>query len=466
MISRVRGRSLGRRFGWLWAAYAASAFGTRFAFDAFSLIAIVALGAGTTEVSLLASAGLVVGAVVALPLGPWVEFRRKRPVMIAMDLVRCLALLTVPVAYTLGLLGFWQLLAVSVVVAAADITFLAASGAFLKTLLPREDLLVANARFESTTWTATVLGPPLGGFAVGLFGPVITIAADAVSYLLSAAGIRAVGGAEPPPAKPDGPRLTSRDLREGWRFILTHPVLRPLFVNTIVVNGLIMATAPLMAVLMLGQLGFAPWEYAVTFAVPCLGGLIGSRISQNVVARYGRDRVLFVAGWLRVCWPVGLVFIQPGVPGLVLVIVVEFALITCIGVFNPVLATSRLELVPLDRAARTLSAWSIAGKLTTAALTALWGLLAAFTGPRAAVGIAGALMLATPLLLPRKRRTPVPVSAHVDQESVHRPRNPDAGADEGLLRTGSRLPGGDGPRLDRDAGGSGPAGGPAEPHDP
>ncbi|MFJ8914416.1 MFS transporter [Amycolatopsis sp. NPDC102389] len=461
------GRSLGRRFGWLWAAYAASAFGTRFAFDAFSLIAIVALGAGTTEVSLLAAAGLVVGAVVALPLGPWVEFRRKRPVMIAMDLVRCVALLTVPAAYALGLLGFGQLLAVSVVVAAADITFLAASGAFLKTLLPAEDLLVANARFESTTWTATVLGPPLGGFAVGLFGPVITIAADAVSYLLSAIGIRAVGGAEPPPpAKPEGPRLTGRELREGWRFILTHPLLRPLFVNTIVVNGLIMATAPLMAVLMLGQLGFAPWEYAVAFAVPCLGGLIGARLSRPAVARYGRDRVLFVAGWLRVCWPVGLVFIQPGVPGLILVIVVEFCLITCIGVFNPVLATSRLEQVPLDRAARTLSAWSIAGKLTTASLTALWGLLAAFTGPRAAVGIAGALMLATPLLLPRNRRTPVPGSAHVDQESGHRSRNPDAGGGEEFLRTGTRLQGGDGPRLDRDTGRSGAAGGPAEPHDP
>ncbi|KFU77247.1 Predicted arabinose efflux permease, MFS family [Amycolatopsis lurida] len=418
------GRSLGRRFGWLWAAYAASAFGTRFAFDAFSLIAIVALGAGTTEVSLLAAAGLVVGAVVALPLGPWVEFRRKRPVMIAMDLIRCAALLTVPVAYAFGLLGFGQLLAVSVVVAAADITFLAASGAFLKTLLPPEDLLIANARFESTTWTATVLGPPLGGFAVGLFGPVITIAADAVSYLLSAIGIRVIGGWEPPPpAKPEGPRLTGRDLREGWRFILTHPLLRPLFVNTIVVNGLIMATAPLMAVLMLGQLGFAPWEYAVAFAVPCLGGLIGARLSRTVVARYGRDRVLFTAGWLRVCWPVGLVFVQPGVPGLILVIAVEFCLITCIGVFNPVLATSRLEQVPLDRAARTLSAWSIAGKLTTASLTALWGLLAAFTGPRAAVGIAGALMLATPLLLPRNRRRAVPVSAHDDQESGSRPRD-------------------------------------------
>ncbi|WP_159045934.1 hypothetical protein [Streptomyces sp. WM6372] len=39
-----------------------------------------------------------------------------------------------------------------------------ASGrAFMKALGRREDPLVANARFESTTWPAAVLGLPLGG---------------------------------------------------------------------------------------------------------------------------------------------------------------------------------------------------------------------------------------------------------------------------------------------------------------
>src|SRR4029077_18329580 len=75
----VGGRSLGRQFGWLWAAYAASTFGSWVAFDALPLIAILVLHAGPTEVSLLAATGLAVGAVVAVPLGPWVEFRRKRP---------------------------------------------------------------------------------------------------------------------------------------------------------------------------------------------------------------------------------------------------------------------------------------------------------------------------------------------------------------------------------------------------
>jgi hypothetical protein len=78
---------------------------------------------------------------------------------------------------------------------------------------------------------------------------------------------------------------------------------------------------------------------------------------------------------------------------------VELRLITCAGVFNPVLATQRLDLTPADRVTRTLSAWSVTSKATIAALTALWGVLAGLTGPRIALGLAGVLLLATPLLL-------------------------------------------------------------------
>ncbi len=401
---------MGRRFGWLWAAYAASAYGSGLGFGAFTVVAIRVLHAGPARVAALAAAGLAVGAVVAVPLGPWVEFRRKRPVMIAMDLVRFAALASVPAAYAIGWLTFTQLLVVAVVVGAAKIAFGTASGAYLKTLLPPDDLLVANGRFESTMWSSTVLGPPLGGAAVGLLGPVTTVAADAVSYLLSAAGLGAIGGREPEPVRANGSRPRVSDLLDGWRFILGHPALRRLFVSSILFNGLIMATEPLISVLMLGRLGFAPWQYGLAFAVPCLGGLIGSRLARRVAARYGPHRVMRVFGTVRAGWPVWLVFLGPGVPGLVLVMVVEFGLIACIGLANPVLATYRLEQTPPDRVARTLSAWSISGSASIAGLTALWGLLAGAVGPRAAIGAAGVLLLATPLLLPGRAalRTPAP----------------------------------------------------------
>ncbi|MFG2296330.1 MFS transporter [Streptomyces sp. NPDC048603] len=402
------GHRLGRRFGWLWAAYGTSALGTWLAFGAFPLIAIRVLHAGPAEVAVLSSVGAAVGAAVAVPLGPWVEFRRKRPVLIAMDLVRFAALLTIPAAYALGLLTFLQLLLVSVVVAAADINFRAASGAYLKTLLPAEDLLVANARFESTAWTTTIVGPPLGGAAIGLLGPVVTVAADAVSYLLSALGIRAMGGsvqvAEPPPGRrgAEAARLRPRDLLDGWRYVLADAMLRPLFVNTTLFNGLVMASSPLLAVLMLGGLGFAPWQYGLAFAVPSIGGLLGARLARPLVTRYGQYRVLVTSGALRALWPVGLAFVGPGAGGLLLVMGVEFGLILCCGVYNPVHATCRLERTPTDRVARTLSAWAVTTKASTALLTAVWGVLGSLLGPRTAIALAGVLLLATPLLLPRR----------------------------------------------------------------
>ncbi len=402
---------MGREFGWFWAAFAVSAAGSSLALDAFPLIAILVLSAGPAEVSLLAAAGVGVGAAAAIPLGAWVEVRRKRAVMMAMDLVRFAAVISVPLAYAFGRLSFAHLLVVAVLVAVADNAFRAAAGACLKGLVAPGELLTANRRLEATTWTATALGPPLGGAAIGLLGPVTTAAANAVSYVLSAAGIRAIRpetGAQVP-AESESLRVGRRgggdrrraDLLAGWRHILGHPTLRPLLLNTALVNGLILATAPLLAVLMLGPLGFAPWQYGLAFGAPCVGGLLGARLAGPLVARFGAARVLRTAGAARACWSLGLAFVVPGTPGLALVLAVQFGLVTCIGVFNPVFATHRLTETPPSHVARTLSAWSVTSSATVATLTALWGLLAAAVGPRPAIALAGLLLLLTPLLLPR-----------------------------------------------------------------
>ncbi|HYQ68707.1 MFS transporter, partial [Actinophytocola sp.] len=317
-----------RDFSRLWAAYAVSTAGTWLALDAFPIIAVLTLAAGPAEVSLLAAAGPAAGALIALPLGPWVEGRRRRPVMIAMDLLRFAALMSVPAVYALGLSTLAQLVCVSVVVAAANIVFTAASGAFLKTLVRSEDLLTANARFETTMWTATALGPPLGGAAIGLLGPVTTVVADAVSYLGSALTLRSIAHEEPPPAR----RTERPAVRDGWRHILRHPGLRALFLNTALVNGLILATAPLLAVLLLGELGFTTWQYGLALGVPCLGGLAGARLSRPLAARFGQHRVLVVSGTVRALWVVWLAFVPAGAAGLPVIMLIEAGMITSAAV--------------------------------------------------------------------------------------------------------------------------------------
>ncbi|WP_432093472.1 MFS transporter [Streptomyces sp. bgisy100] len=403
----MRGQ-LGRSFGWLWSAYAVSTYGTWIAFGAFPLIAVKVLNSPAFAVSLLEAAGPAVAAMVAFSLGPWVEHRAKRPVMIATDLIRFVAMASVPVAYVLGLLSYGQLLVVSVVSGTASIAFTAASGAYLKHLVRGDHLLVANGRFEGTSWVATAAGPPLGGALTGLLGPVVTVLADALSYLLSALGVLRIRGSDVAAPRNRATGLRGADLLVGWRFILRDRVMRRLFLNSVLVSGLIMATVPLLAVLLLGQYHFPAWHYGLAFGIPALGGFVGARLSVRLVNRYGRHRVMTVSGWLRSLFPLGLAFVRPGLPGLLTVIIVEGLLITCMGIFNPVCATERLQRTPADHTARILSTWSAVSRLMQAALMVLWGILATLTGPLAAITMSGVLLLATPLLLPRRIHVSAP----------------------------------------------------------
>jgi MFS family permease len=407
---------LGRSFGWLWSAYAVSTYGTWIAFGAFPLIAVRVLHSPAFAVSLLEALGLAAAAIVAFPLGPWVGHRAKRPVMIAMDLVRFLAMASVPIGYFLGVLSYGQLLVVSVVSGTANIAFTAASGAYLKRLVRRDQLLVANGRFEGTMWVATAAGPPLGGALVGLLGPVVTVLADALSYLLSALAVLRIRGGDVVAPRDPAARLRGADLLAGWQFILHDRVLRRLFLNSILVGGLIMATSPLLAVLLLGQYHFPAWQYGLAFGIPALGGFAGARLSARLASGYGRHRVMIVTGRLRSLFPLGLAFTRPGLPGLITVIVVEGLLITCIGVFNPIYATERLQRTPADQAAQVLSTWSASSKLLQAALMVIWGILATVTSPLTAITLSGVLLLATPLLLPPRTHMPEPEPAAPTEE--------------------------------------------------
>ncbi|MFC7643357.1 hypothetical protein ACFQX6_22875 [Streptosporangium lutulentum] len=123
-----------------------------------------------------------------------------------------------------------------------------------------------------------------------------------------------------------------------------------------------------------------------------------------------------VSGWLRSIFPLGLAFVHPGVTGLLTVIVVEGLLITCMGVFNPIYATERLQRTPADHAAQVLSAWGASSKLVQAALMTIWGVLATLTSPLAAITVSGVLLLATPLLLPKRAHLVDPEPARLAED--------------------------------------------------
>lgn len=391
---------LGRDFAWLWRAFAVSSLGTWLALDAFPLIAVLALHVSAAEVSLIAVAGGAAAALVAVPLGPWVEFRAKRRLMVRADLVRFGVLMTVPAAYLAGALTYVQLLVVAMVVAVSDIVFAGASGAHLKALVPGERLGDANGSFESVSWLSTAVGPPAGGALIGVFGPAVTVVLNALSFLGSALAIGRIKAPEPAPPERRAEATRWAEIAEGWRVIAASRELRRLFATSVSVGGLIMAVAPLMTYRMIHDLGFSPLEYGLSIGVPCLGGVLGGRISRPLVARFGLRRVLLVSGAARLPGVLGLAFVRPGLPGLLIVMVSQLALIAGSAVFTPAFATRRLQLAGERTTARVLTAWKIGSQIGIASCTLVWAALAAATDARTAVLTAGVLLLATVVLLP------------------------------------------------------------------
>lgn len=444
---------LGQDFRWLWSASTVSSLGSSFALGAFPLIAVRVLHSSAAQVSALAAAGIAAGALFAVPLGPWVEKWRKRPVMIAMDLIRFFAMASIPLAYAFGELTFAQLLAASVIAAAAKIAFASASGANLKHLVPRDKLMIANARFASANWITVTVGPPLGGAAITLLGPVASVTADAVSYLLSAVGVLAIRGAEPGPRRHTGQEPSNlRDLATGWRYIFDDRLLWRLMANGVLTGGLILATEPLLAVLLLRQLRFTAWMYGMAFGIPCAGGFVASRLAPRLAARFGRQRLLLVAGTARSCFPIGLALTFSGPGGLAFFIVVQTGLIVFMGLYTPLYATYRLELLGDDHVSRGLTAWSVTSNATIALLTGLWGVLATLTSTRIAIAMAGILLLATPALLPRAAQLRHPCHRDHGRPASFGKRDFQmllSGTDRGYPRTtpDKRLPSGDLPPV-------------------
>lgn len=354
---------------------------------------------------MLSALSAVAGAAIALPMGDFIEQRRKRPVMITADLVRFVGLSSVPVAAAFDVLTYTQLCVAGVVQAAALIAFQAASGAHLKALVPAEGRAEANSRFEQTNWLMLSIGPAIGGVLVSLVGATITLAVDGVSFLLSALGIRRIQQPEPEPVRRDG----KADVTAGWRYILRHRGLAALFWNSQLFGGPVMMTMPLLTVFMLRDLGLAPWGYGLFLGVACLGGLLGAQLAPWLTRRYGLHRMLVVFGVLRTPWLLLFPLAPHGLSGLVLLTASETFLLVASGVFNPSFATYRMEVTEDGFMARVVGAWSITSRCVQPAFMALGGVLSAVIGLRGALWVAGACCLTSAVVLPWKSAKPVPL---------------------------------------------------------
>jgi MFS family permease len=107
----------------LWSAQTVSEFGSQVTGLALPLAAILVLKASTFEVAALGVVEFLPFVLFSLPAGAWVDRLRRRPILIAADWGRAIALASIPLAYVVGALTLGQLYAVGFVTGLLTVFF-------------------------------------------------------------------------------------------------------------------------------------------------------------------------------------------------------------------------------------------------------------------------------------------------------------------------------------------------------
>lgn len=374
-------------FAKLWTAQTISLFGSQVTQLALPLTAVIVLHASALEVGLLGVAQYAPWLVLGLPAGVWVDRLPRRAVLIAADLVRAAVLLAIPAAYALGALRLEMLYPIAFVAGAMTVFFDVADQSYLPSLVGRDQLMDGNAKLQVSQSAAQLVGPGLGGLLVQLLRAPAAILVDAVSYLGSAACLLLIRKREEPAAA--GRRRPGlADVGEGLRFVLGHPLLRPIAVTTAISNFAVGGMLQSIFLLYANRtLGMAPAAIGIVYVATNAGGLAGAFFSRRLSQRIGLGPTMIAASALA---RVGALLLPLATPDQALVVLPAGLLLAGLGtiVYNVSNVTVRQAATPDEMLGRMNATVRF---LTWGAIPAgalVWGLVGGAIDLRAAVLLA------------------------------------------------------------------------------
>jgi MFS family permease len=282
----------------LWSAETVSQFGTQFTQLALPLVAIDVLHVSAFEVAALTTVEFLPFLLVSLPAGVWVDRLRRRPILVVGDLSRALLLASVPVAYWLGELTMAQLYVVGFLVGIATVFFDVAYQSYLPSLVERQQLIDGNAKLEISRAAAQLGGPGLAGIVIDFLRAPAALAFDAVSFVGSALFIFSIRKSESSATPTAATRRMREELREGLRYVLTHPFLKNIAACTALFNFFGNMGFAVLLVFARRELHLSPLAIGLAFTLSNVGPLLAAFNANRISARFGVGRTIIGASIL------------------------------------------------------------------------------------------------------------------------------------------------------------------------
>jgi MFS family permease len=286
-----------RDFVRLWTAETVSQVGSQVSTLALPLLAITTLHATKFEVGALTAVEFAPFLIVGLPAGVIVDRHRRRPVLMLGDLGRAIALFSIPLAWWLGWLRLAQLFVVVFITGVLTVFFDVAYQSYLPALVDADQLGDGNAKLQVSDSGAQIAGPGLAGSLVQLVGAPVSVLADAISFVLSAASVSRIRSSEPPvdaPAKEDRASMRSQ-IAEGLRYVLGHPVLRGVAGCTATSNFFSSMSVAVIIYYLARSLHYRAGVIGLLFMIANLGFFIGATISGRVERALGLGRTIWLS---------------------------------------------------------------------------------------------------------------------------------------------------------------------------
>jgi len=275
--------SLRRNSGFrlLWIGQLVSDTGTEVGYIAYPLL-ILALTHSPAIAGIVGTVQLGVELVLGLPGGAMSDRLDRRLTMIICDTIRAAALAVLAALVLLHLATWPVVLAVAVIDGGANVLFNPAAIAALPAIVADPQLEQAWAATEARTYTASLVGPALGGFLFGL-GNAVPFAGDAVSYLVSAGAVSRIRGKFRAERSGEHPALW-REAIEGLRLVWHNQLLRAVIIQAPLIN-FAFSGAIFTITLTLRRAGIAPGIIGLTQAGIMAGGLLGAVIAPKLQGR-------------------------------------------------------------------------------------------------------------------------------------------------------------------------------------
>ncbi|MFC4114623.1 MFS transporter [Nonomuraea zeae] len=283
-----------RDYRLLWTARTISITGSEVSKLAIPLTAITLLAASPFQMGLLTAVASLPALLFGLQSGAIADrLIRHRPLMIACELVSCAAAATVPMAWLLGLLNVPWLIIIALVIGTAGVLFKAANFPHLAAVVSPAQRTEAMAGFHASYSVASVSGPGLAGLLVQILTAPLAVLAEALSFLTSALLLRKIR--TPEQNEPAATRGMWRDVVEGLRACVTHPILRALLGAGVTINFFATAYVAVYMLYMVNTLGIPKSLIGVLIALGGAGGLLGAWITTRLSKRYGENRILLIS---------------------------------------------------------------------------------------------------------------------------------------------------------------------------